>query len=123
MAKLNKTRTVAAALLGTLFLSAPIASHAQDFRTTSNSVNSRIVTSGFANRGVTQTRFNTRNNFGIRQTSRGFNNNVLGTSLLKIKTGLFTPRLKVVKIAPKKIATKKVVVAKKSVFSKSRFGY
>lgn len=37
MAKLNKTRTIAAALLGTAVLGAPITSFAQDFRTTSNS--------------------------------------------------------------------------------------
>ena len=36
MAKLNKTRTVAAALLGTIVLAAPVTSFAQDFRTVSN---------------------------------------------------------------------------------------
>ena len=36
MAKLNKTRTIAAALLGTVVLAAPVTSFAQDFRTTSN---------------------------------------------------------------------------------------
>jgi len=40
MAKLNKTRTIAAALLGTIVLAAPVTSFAQDFRSTSN---------GFAN--------------------------------------------------------------------------
>ena len=35
MAKLNKTRTIAAALLGTAVLGAPITSYAQDFRTNS----------------------------------------------------------------------------------------
>ena len=36
MAKLNKTRTIAAALLGTVVLAAPVTSFAQDYRTTSN---------------------------------------------------------------------------------------
>lgn len=36
MAKLNTTRTIAAALLGTVVLAAPVTSFAQDFRTTSN---------------------------------------------------------------------------------------
>ena len=38
MAKLNKTRTVAAALLGTIVLAAPVTSFAQDFRTISNGI-------------------------------------------------------------------------------------
>jgi len=38
MAKLNKTRTIAAALLGTIVLAAPVTSFAQDFRTISNGI-------------------------------------------------------------------------------------
>ena len=118
MAKLNKTRTLAAALLGTLFLSAPITSYAKDFRSTSHSVNTRIISSTFTNRGISQSRFNTRNNIGLHKRSLGHSNLIIATPLIKIKSNIFTPKFKTVKLAPKK-----VIVKKTPVLLKTRRGY
>jgi len=128
MAKLNKTRIIAAALLGTFFLSAPVASYASDFRTSSHSVNARIITSTFANRGISATRlktsriitprFNSRNNIGFRQASLGLSKRLIGTPVIKVKSNVFTPKLTV---AP--LVTKKVLVKKPILLSRTHRGF
>jgi len=127
MAKLNKTRIIATALLGTFFLSAPVASYAADFRTSSHSVNTRIITSTFANRGISSTRLKTspiitprftRSNIGFRQASLGLKKSLIGTPVIKVKSNIFAPKLTV---AP--LITKKALVKKPILLSRTRRGF
>ena len=67
MAKLNKTRTIAAALLGTIVLAAPVTSFAQDFRTISN--------------GVDNCRVENRNNQGAGGVFGAIAGGILGSQL------------------------------------------
>jgi len=128
MAKLNKTRMIAATLLGSLFLGAPITSYAQDFRS-SNSINARVISSGFNNRVVTQSRFNTGNNFNRRsnfigrnnfntRSNFGFNNRRIISPVFAVKSKILTP-----KVTLGKIISSKVIVTSPSRFSSNRRGF
>ena len=90
MAKLNKTRTIAAALLGTVVLAAPVTSFAQDFRTTSKIASAHVTSNGFANRG-----FNGRNGFASQTISYRQNNRYVKQRLYQIDREIHSANLKI----------------------------
>ena len=123
MAKLNKTRILATALIGTIVMGASIPSHAQNFRSSSQGFNTSSVSIGFTNRGISAVSFNTRNNIGFRQTSRGFNNRLIGQRRFVQPVFVAPSRFPSSNIIVKKPLTSKVIVRKQNLFSTNRRGF
>ena len=103
MAKLNKARTIAAALIGTLVLGASTASFAQSPKSSSYALNAAYVSTSVTNRG-----FNTRNTVAVRQSSFGVNNRNLATNLLVKKILIKKPIVKKQNLK-KKIVRKQIL--------------